>query len=264
MTLDALLVSYSQVVTSVRRGSWSRKQKRVYSYVLSGLAKAKGLKRKVAFLTLTSSFHSVYAKRDLNRDFVCFKQSICRGGSFCDWWDRYPDLKGHCENCCFFYECKGRNIVSWEKFKLDYLNIRTGEGNGVLHLLCFMGYIPVRYLSNLWQRIHKSEVVWITSCYNYSSRIGSYLVSHYLSLQAHFIYVSMSRDWIFKGWRKVYDVLRKRMLKFSNVVMYGRLVAKPYGGFKSFYKAWETLLGRESTYKDFVDVDLGMFISVDI
>ena len=101
---------------------WSKKQKRCYHRIQSGLVKYNAQKLLIRFITLTSSPAST--PHNISRDFQILTQRIRRKYS-----------------------------------KFEYIKINTNEGHGVIHLLYNGSYIPQKWLSNQWSIIHKSPIV---------------------------------------------------------------------------------------------------------
>lgn len=154
-----------------------RKQKRAYHRLFSGLQKAFDTGMVVRFLTLTSSKEVKDA-----------------------------DLHGHFK--VLMTRIRRKYGVT------EYALIRTGEGNGVLHILYVGGFISQKWLSYQWNEIHQSPVVDIRIVRNETRRLTSYLVSHYLSRQKDFR-LSYSRFWLFPGASRVWKELKKNWLHKS-------------------------------------------------
>src|SRR4030042_615842 len=110
-------------------GRYTKKQRRAFQRLMSGLTVGKSRRERLRFMTLTSSSESV--GRNLNADFRVLKMRILR--------------KYH--------------------FKMKYCKIRKNEGNGVLHIIFRGRFIPQKWLSEQWADIHRSPVVDIRSLY---------------------------------------------------------------------------------------------------
>ena len=143
--------------------SWSRAQKRCYQRLNSWLLVQESRKIGVLFVTLTSS--PLSAGRSLSADHRELRRRVYR---------RCASTLGAGE--------------------LLHFTVETTEGNGVLHLLwawrpqgspepCAF-YLPHRWLSKEWDRVHKAPVV-VVKRYRYGSRqrLGRYCVAQYLSDQ---------------------------------------------------------------------------------
>jgi hypothetical protein len=112
-----------------KSGGYTKKQRRAFQRLMSGLTIGKSRRERLRFMTLMSSPESM--GRSLNADFRALKMRVYR--------------KFH--------------------FKMKYWKIRTNEGNGVLHIVFRGKYVPQRWLSEAWAEIHKSPVVDIRSLY---------------------------------------------------------------------------------------------------
>ena len=99
------------------------------------------------------------------------------------------------------------------RYRFDYFNVKTYEGNGVLHMVWAIkseraAWIAQSWLSDEWKKIHGSPVVWVrrmTMEGHHFKRVGRYLVQQYLAGQSAIARISWS--WwrgslrIGKGWR---------------------------------------------------------------
>jgi hypothetical protein len=133
------------------RDVYTKKQRRAFQRLMSGLTVGKSHRERLRFMMLTSSPES--KGRKLNADFRTLKMRIFR--------------KFH--------------------FKMNYWKIRTNEGNGVLHIIFRGKFIPQQWLSEQWADIHKSPIVDIRSLRETRkelTRIVFYLVGNYLSKQS--------------------------------------------------------------------------------
>jgi len=83
-----------------------------------------------------------------------------------------------------------------------HYNIRTTEGNGVLHQIWAVDskrpvYFPQAWLSEEWFKIHGAEIVYIRrakSGKHHQQRIARYCASQYLAGQSSIAHCSYSRD----------------------------------------------------------------------
>ena len=150
-----------------KRSTWSKKQKRAFHRLLSGLKRARALGKTVRFMTLTSSPTSKWRK--INPHFQVLRKRIDRNFG-----------------------------------KIDYIKFRTNEGHGVLHIVFVGPYIPQGWLSRNWNEIHGAKIVDIRKV-NGEKRIARYLISNYLVTQT-FVRMSWSFGWVFRGfvgwWKK--------------------------------------------------------------
>jgi hypothetical protein len=91
--------------------------------------------------------------------------------------------------------------------EFQYCKVNTDEGNGVIHVLYTGKYIPQRWLSYNWNKIHMSYIVDIQNCDN-DKNIASYILNHYLSNQkCNYTRMSYSKKWLFPGavtqWKRI-------------------------------------------------------------
>lgn len=154
---------------------YSKKQRRAFQRLMSGLTVGKSRSERLRFMKLTSSPES--KDRDLNADFRALKMRILR--------------KYH--------------------FKTKYWKIRTNEGNGVLHIVFRGKYIPQEWLSAQWADIHKSPIVDIRSLYETRKGLTGivfYLVGNYLAKQS-FERMSWGYSWVFpafvSSWKRLVE-----------------------------------------------------------
>lgn len=146
------------------KSTWSKKQKRCYHRILSGLKRADFKGDHVRFITLTSSDVSSYAL--LNRHFETLKKRIRR------------------------------------KFgRFEYVKVRTNEGYGVLHILYRGSFISQKWLSYAWADIHFASIVWISKVRGSVKRIARYVVGQYVAGQS-FLRMSCSWGWVCRGFSR--------------------------------------------------------------
>jgi len=136
--------------------------------------------------------------------------------------------------------------------RILYFKIETSEGNGVYHMILAIKsnkavYIPQKWLSKKWSKIHGAPVVYIARMDHKLRSIGKYLVEQYLSGQDAIVRVSWS--WwrsgisIGKAFRDFYCEIRNALLsgcvrgesRFSRIITYGEAL-----------KAWSVLLSKGS------------------
>jgi hypothetical protein len=223
-------------------GGYSKKQKRAFHRLMSGLTVGKSRREHLRFMTLTSSPESI--GRNLNADFRALKMRIYR--------------KFH--------------------FKMKYWKIRTNEGNGVLHIVYRGKFIPQRWLSDAWLDIHQSPIVDIRKLYETRKGLTGivfYLVGGYLSKQS-FERMSWGYSWVFPGfvatWKRLitnYGFRRSlelwnkllssqfivthqvRMTKFLPEIESSNEKHRLWGGFFAFS------IGKEETHQK----KLGLYIN---
>jgi hypothetical protein len=151
---------------------YTKKQRRAFQRLMSGLTVGKSRKERLRFMTLTSSPES--AKGKLNAHLRTLKMRIFR--KF--------------------------------RFKMKYWKIRTNEGKGVLHIVFRGKFVPQEWLSEQWADIHNSPIVDIRSLYETAKGLKGicfYLVGSYLSKQS-FERMSWGYSWVFPAfvstWRR--------------------------------------------------------------
>lgn len=151
-------------VPRFQRVEWSKKQKRAYHRLLSGIKRALARGQQLRFLTLTSSEWSVRDRLNAN------------------------------------FEVLRKRIEHKFKSKIQYWKIRTNEGFGVLHVIFKGCFLPQSWLSSQWMDIHRAPIVDVRSVQGSDSGRGLayYVVGHYLSHQS-FERMSWSWGWVFKG-----------------------------------------------------------------
>lgn len=148
---------------------WSKKQRRAFQRILSGLKRSHYMGQPIRFMTLTSADRSRWHL--MNRDFQVLKQRIKR---------KYGVF--------------------------EYHKIRTNEGNGVFHILYRGCYIPQQWLSNQWREIHNSSIVDIRLFREGGKRLARYLSAQYVAGQS-FIRMSWSWRWVCKAFVTVWHGL---------------------------------------------------------
>ena len=159
-----------------KSGGWSRQQKRCYQRVLTFLYYNESKSRRMAFVTLTSSPES-----DASLIMIHFQNL--------------------------------RKRLRRRDIEFEYFNVKTKEGNGVLHLLfaftSHKGYISQKWLSKTWQEIHKAKIVFISKYrYKTAKKLSRYLVSQYVSGQSGFDRYSWSRKEL-SGFVKCWHYLKR-------------------------------------------------------
>ena len=169
----ASLDSTAKRYDGIRYISRSSKGSRVFASIIAGFRFKPA--RNLLFLTLSSSNESI--GRVIMKDFLSWRRWYC-------------------------HELKIKPF--------DYFCVQTSEGNNVLHLLVELSYIPFDYMCKMWDRFHKSHIVFVEKVYSKSSKLANYFVSHYLESQKGLIRHSSSKGWLFFHWRaKMLSFVRK-------------------------------------------------------
>ena len=176
------------------REVYTKKQRRAFQRLMSGLTVGKSRSERLRFLTLTSSPEA--KRRNLNADFRALKMRILR--------------KFH--------------------FKMKYWKIRTNEGNGVLHIVFRGRYIPQKWLSEQWADIHKSSIVDIRSLYETKKGLTGivfYLVGNYLAKQS-FERMSWGYSWVFPAFVSSWKRLIEKYGFRRGLELWNRLLCSPF------------------------------------
>jgi hypothetical protein len=175
-------------------GGYTKKQRRAFQRLMSGLTVGKSRRERLRFMTLTSSIES--KGRNLNADFRALKMRILR--------------KFH--------------------FKMKYWKIRTNEGNGVLHIVFRGKYIPQKWLSEQWADIHKSRIVDIRSLRETRKGLTGivfYLVGNYLAKQS-FERMSWGYSWVFPAFVRSWKRLIERYGFKQALFLWNRLLCSSF------------------------------------
>lgn len=173
---------------------WSKKQKRAFNCIKTGLELSRRLNYEVRFVTLTTSdlqySKEGYLPTGINESFRKFKQIIRR--------TKIQDLikNGYLRSEQIHKYYSGKKMG--HKLQFDYFKITTNEGNGVLHILYKGDYIPYNYIVDIWQDIHNSKMVNIQKVKTTKQSIKNttfYVISQYLSNQGS-SYQRSSKSWL--------------------------------------------------------------------
>lgn len=147
--------------------------------MLSGVTHHEANRRRIRVITLTTSPRARALGADLNADFQVLRKRIMR---------------------------------RWPGAGFQYWKLRTSEGNGVLHILYVGPYIPQSWLSQNWDEVHNSYIVYIQEFKRRRKRLVSYLLSHYLpSHGGRGLYTRMSWSWgwVFRGFASAWAYVWK-------------------------------------------------------
>jgi hypothetical protein len=200
---DGCRWSYATQSGRFQDGGWTTQQKRCYQRVLTCLkffeikARLDGLG--MVRVDLTSSPDSSYA--DLMIHFQILRKRLERRG-----------------------------------IKIEYFNVKTQEGHGVLHQIWLITsgqkWISQEWLSDAWDDVHKAFRVWISK-YRPSDRsrkkVSHYFVGQYVTSQKGFDRYSWSRRYL-SGFVGVWNFLKQF-----------------YEG-KYLYLVWSRWLGGQTLY----------------
>lgn len=203
--MDTIVSAISDYASSLDSKShisrWTKKQKRHYSRIKSGLTRAKARGRRVIFLTLTSSEHMLFST--LRHRFEALKQRV-----------RY-----------YFGE-------------FEYCKVVTNEGGGVIHLVYFAKWLTDNLYSSIhawfsvnWGDLNRSPVVWNVNVWT-DKGMAAYLVNQYLSREdCSYTRIAWSWSWVCRGFVGMFkDILVKFGFDKGIVVWNGLLKrASMYG-----------------------------------
>ncbi len=175
-------------------GGYTKKQRRAFQRLMSGLTFGKSRKERLRFMTLTSSLGS--DKTKLNAHFRTLKMRILR--------------KYH--------------------FKMKYWKIRTNEGNGVLHIVFRGKYVPQEWLSAQWADIHRSPIVDIRRLFETANGLKGicfYLIGNYLCKQS-FERMSWGYSWVFPAFVSCWKRLIEKHGFKRGLELWNKLLCLPF------------------------------------
>jgi len=182
-----------------------QKQRRAYRTLLSGLKLGKQLGETSRFLTLSTSDIQQQNEeyRGLNYSFKILTAHIRRltiNKLLQDGYLKQKDVR-------FYYG----NYPPNKPFKFEYFDVRTNEGNGVIHCPYRGNYIPYPWLVDTWNDIHNSWHVSIEKIKNNQEDIlksTNYIVTQYISDQkTSYQRSSRSTNWLFPKATKIWHTL---------------------------------------------------------
>lgn len=177
-----------QTSTRTVRCTWSKKQRRAYSRIMSGTKRALYRSERVFFLTLTSG---------TNRGFEALSRD----------WDLFV-----------------KRVRRDTRFTFPFFKVTTKEGNGVIHalftakagefeLIDGWSYDAMHsYFCCIWNELHSAYIVWCSICYtvhNQFKALCKYVVNQYVAGQT-FVHMGYSALWCFRGFvKKFYGLIKK-------------------------------------------------------
>jgi hypothetical protein len=201
-----------------KHGRFTRKQKRHFMRLKTGMTLAVARKERLCFLTLTTKYDKNQPQKRLERikhqnyAFTKLKQKI----------ERYL------QKTMYVRHCKKHKLSSFElhgakksikypllyarfRFKFKYFKLKTKEGGGVLHIVFRKAYnvpkIPFEWLSNQWSKIWGSPRVNISEIkVKDSQKLSMYLVGQYFAKQP-VIRMSYGHQWVYQGFKKSFSHL---------------------------------------------------------
>lgn len=178
-------VDYRSLSSEQRRG------KRLFSTLQSGLIW--NADKSMRFLTLTSANDS---PKDVMRSFNRLITMIRRTA--------VSDLVDAGYVAVNKIETYYPGSLADDLLKIEYLAVQTSEGNGVIHALIIGDYLPQKWLSAEWKRIHSAWNVDIRAPKNGpdgNMQFARYILAQYVRGQTGIQRVNCSQNWIYRGWR---------------------------------------------------------------
>lgn len=181
----------------------TRKRKRLYQRMATGLQIARNQEADMYFMSLTTSEHRIMKRngeiRTLTESFQLLRQRI-----------KWATIR----------KCR------FEGFRFNrYYCLKTEEGNGVLHIIFWGHYIPIDWLRCTWEQIHGAFEVGIeqiTKKRKGVSGLVGYLLDRYLINQKAIMRMSYGWKWAWLGFCNSWKHTKRE---------YGQLRAG-YGEFK--------------------------------
>ncbi|MCW4024234.1 MAG: hypothetical protein NWF01_04270 [Candidatus Bathyarchaeota archaeon] len=212
-----------------RKGRFTKKQKRHYMRLHSGMKLASSRKERLTFMTLTTRYEKTNRKnrfakvKMLNNAFIVLRKRIERllqkrmYMQFCrkhySAKEFYRNKKG---TVIYGYELHGDKLAvkypfdfAMFKFKFRYFKVKTAEGGGVLHVIFRKAHnvppIPFKWLQEQWDELWNSPRVNIKDVPITSARgLSMYMVGQYYAKQP-VIRMSYGRQWVYQGFKKSFN-----------------------------------------------------------
>ena len=174
---------------------WSKKQSSIYFQIKSGLRKAEIDNLRVRSMALSSP---------------CLLEIM-----------NYQDYDGYAIELQITKDLQvlRKRIYRDFGFIIDYIRLRTYEGEGVMHILFTGGFIPYEWLRKNWFEIHGAWNVDIQDVSGKKEDVARYFVHQYLVNQPGFVRTSKSDGWIFKGCVREWNYIKSVFLSSSKYGM---------------------------------------------
>jgi hypothetical protein len=138
-------------------------------------------------------------------------------------------------------------------FYVEYFRVETSEGFGVYHMIWAIKWdkavwIPQKWLSEEWEKIHGAKIVWISrmgKSYTSIKRVGRYFAVQYLAGQSSMVRISWSwwrgRLAIGKGWQ----FLKSQMMRgFESSTWLGKSPFERTITYKDLLESWDKILSE--------------------
>jgi hypothetical protein len=196
-----------------KHGRFTKKQKRHYMRLKSGMTLAVARKERLCFLTLTTK----YDKSQPNKRWQRMKHQNYALTKL------KQKIERHIQKAMYVRHCKKHKLTPYElhgtkksikypnlyarfKFKFKYFKLKTREGGGVIHIVFRKAYnvpkIPFEWLTTQWHKIWGSPRVNISEIkVRNSHKLSMYLVGQYFAKQP-VIRMSYGHHWVFPGFVK--------------------------------------------------------------
>ncbi len=196
-----------------RHGRFTKKQKRHYMRLKSGMTLAVARKERLCFLTLTTKY-------DKNKPTERWKRLKKQNYAFTKLKQK---IERYLQKAMYERHCKKHKLSPYElhktkksikypnlyvrfKFKFKYFKLKTREGGGVMHIVFRKAYnvpkIPFKWLSAQWDKIWGSPRVNISEIkIKNFHKLSMYLVGQYFAKQP-VIRMSYGHHWVYPGFVK--------------------------------------------------------------
>jgi len=108
-----------------------------------------------------------------------------------------------------------RMAISYAGYRFEFICLRTAEGHGVLHIVAAGDFLPVKWLREAWNRVHGAPSGYFKNLQmdiqhvKDTGPLQRYLLGQYLKNQDAFIRYSLSRGWLWQGYRRDWLTLVK-------------------------------------------------------
>jgi len=229
--LDSMVGS---ACTNMVRDAASRKRRRAYHRLRTGLAFHYG--KRLRFLTLTLVKES---QNDIHTCFRAFKERVRR---LTPNKLKRQDVEG------FFTDVNMRRYFgkeeNWDKpIKFEYFSVIINGERPHMHILYFGNWLPHAWLKKVWQEITgDSDIVDIRTTkekVNDEKRLAGYVLAQYVVLQEGNIRFQMSQGWT---WRGMVRDWKQAVKKFTKQV-HGKYIVK----FKELLTYWVDVVRDKKT-----------------
>lgn len=190
----------------MRHYNWSKKQRRAYHRLRSGIYFHK--EEWMRFLTLTSAPDM---KRSLEDSWLLLHKRMIRVKPI----DLVNGGYMNRVNAHLKYSINDEDEFNEPLSYFEYFKVKTCEGaSGVYHILYFGNYYPLRWLNEQWKDItgtaYMIDIKEIKDEINDVERLSKYCVEQYVAGQSKFVSFSTSKNWCFPGYIDVWNNLKCR------------------------------------------------------